>query len=134
MEEYLDIFKALSDNTRLRTICLLIKAKGELCLCEVADALDKNHYNVSRHFKVLKRAGLVKERREGRYVFYSLAEPESVFYEYIIKAVLSIKKGLLKEDNRRLKLRISLRKNGRCVVGLNSNEWKEALRLHINRS
>jgi len=133
MEEYLDIFKALSDNTRLRTICLLIKAKGELCLCEVADALDKNHYNVSRHFKVLKRAGLVKEHREGRYVFYSLAEPQKLFQEHILKAVSTIRKKLLKDDYKRLKLRLTLREDGKCVVGMNSREWGKKLSLFINK-
>lgn len=133
MEEYLDIFKALSDKTRLRTICLLIKAKGELCLCEVVDSLNETHYNVSRHFKILKRAGLVKERREGRWVFYSLTEPQKLFQEHILKAVSTIRKKLLQDDYKRLKLRLTLRKDGKCVVGMDSGEWGKKISLFINK-
>jgi len=134
MEEYLDIFKALSDKTRLRAICLLLRAKGELCLCEVVDALNESHCNVSRHFKILKRAGLVKERREGRWVFYSLVEPKKCFQKYIIKAVSSIRKKALRDDYERLKLRLTLRNGGKCAVGMDSEEWQNKLSFFINKT
>lgn len=61
-------FKALSDETRLRMMGLLLEK--ELCVCEVMDILEMNQSRVSRHMGILKRAGLVVERRDRRWVFY----------------------------------------------------------------
>lgn len=75
MKEIVRIFKAFSDETRLRILHLLLK--GELCICELMEVLQLPQSNVSRHMAYLKNAGLVDDRREAVWVYYSLAEPKS---------------------------------------------------------
>ena len=119
MEEYLRLLKGLSDNSRLRTIWLLCQSNAELCVCEIMDALNLSQYNVSRYLKVLKNAGLIREKKDGRWVYYSLIEHENRFHELILQAVSSLPKELFAQDEKRLKKRLSLRENGKCVVGIN---------------
>jgi ArsR family transcriptional regulator len=63
-------FHALSDETRLEIVRLL--GRGERCVCELTDAMDAAQSRLSFHLKVLKTAGLVTDRREGRWVYYAL--------------------------------------------------------------
>ena len=65
-------FMGLADRTRLRIVNLLLS--GELCGCDIEYVLDVSQSNVSRHLNYLRRAGLVRNRREGYRVYYSLAE------------------------------------------------------------
>jgi ArsR family transcriptional regulator len=67
-------FRALSDETRLRIVDLL--RGGERCVCELTAALDVGQSLLSFHLKTLKDAGLVTDRREGRWAYYTL-EPEA---------------------------------------------------------
>ena len=67
-------FAALADETRLRLLNLM--RGGEVCVCFFADALGTNDPKVSRHLAYLKRAGLVKGRRDGKWTHYSLMRPE----------------------------------------------------------
>lgn len=65
------LFHALSDETRL---ALLDRLKdGEQCVCELTDAMKAAQSRLSFHLKVLKDAGLVEDRREGRWMYYSLS-------------------------------------------------------------
>src|SRR5436309_15593980 len=64
------LFHALSDETRLRILERL--RAGERCVCEMTDALDAAQSRLSFHLKVLKDAGLVTDRREGRWMYYAL--------------------------------------------------------------
>jgi ArsR family transcriptional regulator len=68
------VFKALGDRTRLRMIYLL-KAR-ELCVCEIMTALDLTQPTASHHLNILENARVIKERKDGRWVFYSLADNE----------------------------------------------------------
>jgi len=63
-------FHALSDETRLEIVRLL--SHTERCVCELQDALGAAQSRLSFHLKTLKDAGLVTDRREGRWVYYSL--------------------------------------------------------------
>jgi ArsR family transcriptional regulator len=63
-------FHALSDETRLEIVRLL--AGGERCVCEMTGPLEAAQSRLSFHLKTLKTAGLVTDRREGRWVHYSL--------------------------------------------------------------
>ncbi len=67
-----DIFKAVADPSRLRILKLL--REGELCVCEIMTALDRRQSTTSHHLSVLKDAGLVKERRDGKWSYYRLAD------------------------------------------------------------
>jgi len=65
-----ELFHALSDETRLAILQRL--RDGERCVCELTDVLDAAQSRLSFHLKVLKDAGLVHDRREGRWVHYHL--------------------------------------------------------------
>lgn len=63
-------FHALSDETRLQLLELL--REGEQCVCDLTDALDAAQSRLSFHLKTLKDAGLVTDRKQGRWVYYAL--------------------------------------------------------------
>ena len=65
-----ELFHALSDETRLAIVQRL--RSGERCVCDLTDLLDAAQSRLSFHLKVLKDAGLVSDRKEGRWVHYSL--------------------------------------------------------------
>jgi ArsR family transcriptional regulator len=79
-------FAALADRTRLRLLNLL--RNGEVCTCFFADTLETNDPKISRHLAYLKRAGLVKGRRAGKWVHYSLVEPTDPAAKEIFDATL----------------------------------------------
>jgi ArsR family transcriptional regulator len=122
-EKYSLVFKALSDKTRLRTIGLLVRSGEDLCVCEIADSLDEPQYKISKHLKELKFAGLVEEKKEGKWVNYSLAAADDQFKKFLFKAIASIPQEITASDEKRLAARLSLRENGHCVVGLQSKKW-----------
>ena len=64
-------YKCLSDDTRLRSL-LLIAREGELCVCELMEALDQGQPKISRHLAQLRQCELLSDRRQGQWVFYSL--------------------------------------------------------------
>jgi ArsR family transcriptional regulator len=67
-------FKALGDSTRLKILGLL--AIKELCVCEVMVALDLTQPTASHHLRILENVDLVADRKEGKWVFYSLRDSE----------------------------------------------------------
>jgi ArsR family transcriptional regulator len=64
--------KALADPTRIRILGLL--AGGQVCVCHIHDALGVPQPTASRHLAYLRKAGLVDSRREGQWVYYTLAK------------------------------------------------------------
>ncbi len=74
-ERLADLFHALSDPTRLRILAAL--KNGEQCVCNLTGLLVAQQSRLSFHMKTLKDAGLVKDRRAGRWIHYSLV-PEAV--------------------------------------------------------
>jgi len=70
------LFKALADETRLKILGLL--EVREMCVCEIMVALDLTQPTASYHLGLLENVGLVKDRKEGKWVFYSLENPELV--------------------------------------------------------
>ena len=67
-----ELFKALADETRLRLALAL--RRGELCVCQLVELVGLAPSTVSQHLSVLRHAGLVETRKEGRWVYYRLAE------------------------------------------------------------
>ena len=67
-----ELFKVFGDSTRIRILFVLFEA--EVCVCDLAAALNMTVSAVSHQLKILKQNKLVKSRREGRSVFYSLAD------------------------------------------------------------
>jgi ArsR family transcriptional regulator len=79
------LFKALSDETRLRILALL--QAGELCVCDLMAILDLPQSTVSRHLAYLRNAGLVDDRRQGVWMFYSLSDGHASFAREILVAL-----------------------------------------------
>lgn len=67
-----DLFKVFGDTTRIRILYVLLVA--EVCVCDLAEALSMTQSAVSHQLKILKQSKLVKSRREGKSIFYSLAD------------------------------------------------------------
>ena len=68
-----DAAKALSDPTRL-TVALALRDGGELCVCDLAWVCERSDKLISHHARVLRGAGLVRSRREGKMVLYTLSD------------------------------------------------------------
>lgn len=83
-----ELFKQLSDTTRLRCLALLV-SEGELCVCELTEALDLSQPKISRHLAQLREAGVVKSRRAGHWVHYRLHEDLPAWAMQIIKGMQS---------------------------------------------
>ncbi|MDO5299376.1 MAG: metalloregulator ArsR/SmtB family transcription factor [Clostridia bacterium] len=67
-----ELYKVFGDSTRIRILFVLFEA--EVCVCDLAAALNMTQSAVSHQLKILKRNRLVKSRREGKSIFYSLAD------------------------------------------------------------
>lgn len=100
MDELLSVFKALSDETRLRIVKLL--ENGELCVCHLVAALHMAQPKISFHLKAMKKAGLVNDRREGKWRHYRLNE-SGLFRRLLFLSVVDrIEEARVAEDRRRL--------------------------------
>ena len=73
MNEVLSVTKALSDGNRLRTV-IALREMTELCVCQITEMLGLAPATISRHISVLQNAGLVENRKNGRWVFYRLSK------------------------------------------------------------
>jgi len=65
-----ELFKVFGDTTRIKILCALFEA--EMCVCDIAALLNMNQSAISHQLRVLKQARLVKYRKEGKVVYYSL--------------------------------------------------------------
>lgn len=70
--ELAELFKVFGDSTRIRILFVLFEA--EVCVCDLAYMLQMNQSAISHQLKILKQSKLVKSRRDGKSVFYSLAD------------------------------------------------------------
>jgi ArsR family transcriptional regulator len=117
MKKITNIFKALSDDTRLRVIKLL--QERELCVCELMQVLDMSQPRISRHMSVLKNAGLVEDRREGKWVHYSLRkETQGKEIKILLDAmvVMANDDTIIRADKKTLKKAIRLSEvKGSCM-------------------
>ena len=96
------MFRAFSDRTRLRLLNML--GTGETCVCDLVDVLDVPQPKVSRHLAYLRRAGLVKARKDGLWMHYRLAPPTSEFHRSLLSCIRCCFKSVpeLEKDIERL--------------------------------
>jgi ArsR family transcriptional regulator, arsenate/arsenite/antimonite-responsive transcriptional repressor len=100
VRDILTIFKALSDETRLRILKLL--EQGELCVCDIVAAFDSVQPKVSFHLGALKAAGLVKDRKEGKWMHYKIDDSD-LFKRLLILSIMErIPEEAMEEDKKRL--------------------------------
>jgi ArsR family transcriptional regulator len=112
MEEYVKPFKALSDETRLRILNILVKQ--ECCVCEIIQALNISQTRASRNLGILEEAGFLKSHREGAWVHYALNDdPANSFAVTLAKMTgeFSDRDILCGNDRERLK---KAKKAGLC--------------------
>lgn len=67
-----ELFKVFGDSTRLKILCVLLES--EMCVCDIAELLNMSFSAISHQLRVLKQSKLVKFRREGKTVIYSLSD------------------------------------------------------------
>lgn len=120
MQEVLSIFKALSDDTRLRILKLL--EHGELCVCDIVAALGLVQPKVSFHVNVLKEAGLIRDRKQGRWTHYRLDDSD-IFRRFLLLSVFEgISGESVAEDGKRLAAFLKVKAEKGKVVSLKDAE------------
>lgn len=67
-----DFFKVFADTTRIKILYVLLKQ--EMCVCDIAQTLEMTQSAISHQLRILKQMDLVKNRREGKTIYYSLAD------------------------------------------------------------
>ena len=93
LETFETVAKAVADPSRVRILKLL--ESGELCVCQITTVLDLAPATVSKHLAGLKTAGLLQQRRDGKWVYYRLAERELNPYALPFLALVG---SFLKDD------------------------------------
>src|SRR5208283_2410640 len=115
MRKVLDLVKLLSDESRLRILLLL--TKKELCVCQMMGVLNMSQPLVSRNLSLLLKAGFLKDRREGKLIFYSIKKVLPGTHQRFLAVLHEILKDdtTLKRDLRSLQDCTEFQKQtGRC--------------------
>jgi ArsR family transcriptional regulator len=81
-----ELFAAFANQTRLRLLNLLGEQK-EICVCDLCEVLGELQPKVSRHLAILREAGLVEVRSEGKWKFYALAQPPTALHRTLLRCV-----------------------------------------------
>lgn len=89
MKELARVFKALSDEARLRILNLIFRT-GEICVCDIESITGFTQAKTSRHLAYLRHAGLVEPRQQGLWMLYSLAKPKNDEHERLLECVKAI--------------------------------------------
>lgn len=119
MDHDAKVIQSLADPTRLRLLHLIERA-GEVCVCEMVDALGVPQYNVSRHLRVLQNAGWLEDRRLGKWVYYRIAQDLNPYLRSLLRAVSQLRdeRQDFQQDEAHARRRLKLRRGGLCCVGL----------------
>ena len=109
MDRYLKYFKALSDATRMRILLLL--ADRDLCVCELVFILKMEQSRISHQLQSLRKAGLVRNKREGRAIIYSLSPDKKDFVLALFDRLIPQVKDTPESKHDRANLRVCLEKD-----------------------
>lgn len=120
--DFLKIFKALGDETRLRIVNILLQCETALCVCEMTDALGLPQYQVSRHLMILKNSGLVESERDGTWIYYDISKDLTECVDDVLKVIRKHFKKNYNEDMQRITRRLVKRESDRCVIGFAQSE------------
>lgn len=117
MTELVLTAKAFSDPTRVRILALL--RKGELCVCELVDALQVTQSTLSTHLQVIREAGLVQTRKLGKWIYYSIRPEKQKLVRSLYGCFVSEleEDATVRKDGRKLEARLKERKDGACCIG-----------------
>ena len=76
LEENAAVLKSLADPTRLKIIHLL--KNGELCVCQILEAIDKSQSTISHHLNMMKKEGVLSARKQGKWIYYKLTNDDII--------------------------------------------------------
>lgn len=109
------IFKSLGDETRLRIMALLVQGE-ELCVCDIMAALKLPQSTVSRHLSYLRSSGLVRDRRQGVWMYYQVDRQNDKNMAKLYKVIAQMLVGLdqVEEDRSHLQAHLKQKANGTC--------------------
>ena len=127
MRDLISLGQAIVDPTRVRIIAAL--RQGELCVCELVDALEISQSTLSTHLQVLRQTGMVTTRKEGRWIYYSLTDRKAELFDALFSHIQPVADARLRRDSERITRRVAIRENGRCVLGFKELE-KPQTALH----
>ena len=122
MKELVSTAKAFADPSRVRILAAL---RGqELCVCELCDALDATQSTLSTHLQVIRNAGLVSARKQGKWMYYAIAPKAERLVDSLFQSFASSLKrdAALRRDEKKLSARLALRDNGACCVGFGNKK------------
>ena len=97
MQKLAAMFKALGDETRLQILGLLL-LHGELCVCDFEGLLDISQSKSSRHLRYLYHAGLVENRRVGKWMYYRIPGAPDARCQTILGAVEALLQGAIRDE------------------------------------
>ncbi|MGF1686412.1 helix-turn-helix domain-containing protein [Photobacterium japonica] len=126
-EKYIDALKALSEPNRLRLFWLFLHVDECIAVAEAMDIIGDTQYNTSRNLKMLYKAGLLNHQKKGKWVFYTLKEQAAPHCRALVDSVRFLPEDDFQEVTKRCMLRLSLRVNGECVVGADTEIWQAKL-------
>lgn len=97
----IQFFKSLTDEVRLRCL-MLIQYEGELCVCEMMVALDDIQPKVSRHLALLKKNGLLVDRRQGQWMYYRINPDLPTWAKSVLASTTDNNVGFIEDSIRKL--------------------------------
>lgn len=95
-------FKSLTDHTRLR-IMMLLEDEGELCVCELVEALQESQPKISRHLAQLRSSSVLGDRRQGQWIFYRLHDDLPTWAKHVVTSTRIGNPTLINQEKQRLK-------------------------------
>jgi len=123
VDQWADLFRVLANEDRLRIFYLIIHCKQQLCVCEIVDALGLPQYQVSKHLRLLRQAGLIQGEHQGRWSYYGVSPMERV--EWVARFLeQAITPDTFAKELANLKQRLALRRDGRCVYIQQANQQR----------
>jgi len=115
MRDLMAVMKALADENRVRILMVLLP--GERCVCQIVELLGLAPSTVSKHMAILKQARIVDSRKEGRWMFYRLAEDDATAEAKEMTALaarLLAQDPRVREDVKRMKQILKLDRDELC--------------------
>lgn len=130
LETFETVAKAVADPSRMRILKLL--EDGELCVCQITTVMDLAAATVSKHLAALKTAGLLQQRRDGKWVYYRLADRELNVYapQFLVLVRNALKLDPTTAEDRRVLALVNavplqvLCDQGRAALGPNAQAHK----------
>lgn len=101
MLDPLQFFKSLSDETRLKSL-MLIQAEGELCVCELMEALQEIQPKISRHLALLREQKVVLDRRQGQWIYYRLNPELPTWAKAVLADITQSNKSYIETNLKKL--------------------------------